>query len=158
MEPVRLMLKSPLECRVLVVDDSRVLCLMVEAMFQKESDITVAFCTVASEAMSKALSFKPTVILQDLVMPDVEGLEMVRLFKDDSRTQEIPLVMPCSTKVLSRKHLSENLGLISSALIWAKARVKLIDEPWAPLFLRMMMLAKPSKNHFIHGCAPLLNA
>jgi len=92
------MLKSPLECRVLVVDDSRVLCLMVEAMFQKESDITVAFCMIASEAMSKALSFKPTVILQDLVMPEVEGLEMVRLFKDDSRTQEIPLVMLSATE------------------------------------------------------------
>ena len=92
------MLKSPSDCRVLVVDDSRVLCLMVEAMIKPESDIKFAFCTSAREAMSKALSFKPTVILQDLVMPDVEGLEMVRMFKDDPRTQEIPLVMLSATE------------------------------------------------------------
>ncbi|MEI7922917.1 MAG: fused response regulator/phosphatase [Planctomycetota bacterium] len=84
-------------CRVLVVDDSRVLCLTVNAMLKAE-DIIVNSCGIASEAMGMALTFKPTVILQDLVMPDVEGLDMVRMFKTDPRTQDIPLVMLSSTE------------------------------------------------------------
>ena len=80
-----------------MVDDSRVLCLTVNAMLKAEH-IIVNSCGIASEAMGMALTFKPTVILQDLVMPDVEGLDMVRMFKTDPRTQDIPLVMLSSTE------------------------------------------------------------
>lgn len=85
------------QSRVLVVDDSRSLCMMVEAMLQGHADIVARTCTKAGEAMAAAIAFQPTVILQDLVMPDVEGLEMVRLFKTDPRTKEIPLVVLSAT-------------------------------------------------------------
>lgn len=79
--------------RVLLVDDSRVLCLTVETILQSEKDIVFRSCQKAADAMQSALAFKPTVILQDLMMPDVEGFEMIRLFKNDPRTSEIPLVL-----------------------------------------------------------------
>lgn len=83
--------------RVLVIDDSRVLCLSVESIFKNEPDIICRTCLKACEAFEAALSFKPTVILQDLVMPDVEGLEMIQMFKNDPRTADIPLVMLSAT-------------------------------------------------------------
>ncbi|MFM1800754.1 MAG: hypothetical protein RJA81_106 [Planctomycetota bacterium] len=83
--------------RVLLVDDSRVLCLSVESLFKNETDIVFRSCLKAGEAMEAALSFEPTVILQDLVMPDVEGMEMIQMFKSDSRTADIPLVLLSAT-------------------------------------------------------------
>lgn len=83
--------------RVLLVDDSRVLCLSVESLFKNETDIVFRSCLKAGEAMEAALSFEPTVILQDLVMPNVEGMEMIRMFKSDSRTADIPLVLLSAT-------------------------------------------------------------
>lgn len=80
-------------CRVLIVDDSRVLCLSVEGLLGSEPDIICRSVMKAKDAMEAAIGFGPTVILQDLIMPDVEDLDMVRLFKNDPRTREIPLVM-----------------------------------------------------------------
>jgi len=85
------------EIRVLIVDDSRSLCMMVQSMLGEDPTIHSRICMKAPEAMAAALAFEPTVILQDLVMPDVEGLEMVRMFKDDPRTREIPLVVLSAT-------------------------------------------------------------
>jgi sigma-B regulation protein RsbU (phosphoserine phosphatase) len=81
------------QCRVLIVDDSRVLCLSVEGLLGNEPGIVCRSCMKAKDAMEAAIAFGPTVILQDLIMPDVEDLEMVKLFKNDPRTREIPLVM-----------------------------------------------------------------
>ncbi|MFM7319530.1 MAG: PP2C family protein-serine/threonine phosphatase [bacterium] len=81
------------QSRVLIVDDSRVLCLSVEGLLGSEQDIVCRSVMKAKDSMEAAIAFGPTVILQDLIMPDVEDLEMISLFKNDPRTCEIPLVM-----------------------------------------------------------------
>ncbi len=90
---LRWLLMSEPQCRVLIVDDSRVLCLSVEGLLGSEPDIICRSVMKAKDAMEAAIGFGPTVILQDLIMPDVEDLDMVRLFKNDPRTRDIPLVM-----------------------------------------------------------------
>jgi len=90
---LRWLLMSEPQCRVLIVDDSRVLCLSVEGLLGSEPDIICRSVMKAKDAMEAAIAFGPTVILQDLIMPDVEDLDMVRLFKNDPRTREIPLIM-----------------------------------------------------------------
>lgn len=69
------------QSRVLIVDDSRVLCLSVEGLLGSEQDIVCRSVMKAKDSMEAAIAFGPTVILQDLIMPDVEDLEMISLFK-----------------------------------------------------------------------------
>src|SRR6185312_5036354 len=48
-------------------------------------------------ALDEAARIKPTVILQDLVMPDIDGLTLVKNFRANEGTKEIPMIV-LSTK------------------------------------------------------------
>ena len=66
---------------VLLIDDQRIIGESVRSMLESESDIVFHFCQDPTEAVAKALEVHPTVILQDLVMPELDGLELVRRFR-----------------------------------------------------------------------------
>src|SRR5690242_13528570 len=78
--------------RVLIVDDDRkVLDLLVE-LLQLEG-YEVATAADGSEALGLALSFGPDVVLSDVVMPEVGGMELCRRLKDNPRTAYIPVML-----------------------------------------------------------------
>jgi sigma-B regulation protein RsbU (phosphoserine phosphatase) len=82
---------------VLLIDDQPMIGEMVRRMIAAESEIAFHFCKDPRQAIETAKSVRPTVILQDLVMPDIEGLELVSLFREDEFTRDIPLIV-LSTK------------------------------------------------------------
>ena len=61
---------------VLLVDDQVIVGEAVRRMLADQSDIEFHFCANPFEALDKAAELKPTVILQDLVMPDIEGPDL----------------------------------------------------------------------------------
>jgi adenylate cyclase len=79
--------------RVLLVDDQALIGKIVERYLASAPDILLEFRRDAVSALAAAEAFRPTVILQDLVMPDVEGLEMVRRFHQLSATANVPVVV-----------------------------------------------------------------
>jgi len=82
---------------VLLIDDQAIIGEAMRRICATQPDIAYHFVSDPTKAIEEALRVQPTVILQDLVMPGVEGLEMVRMFKDDPRTREIPLVVLSAT-------------------------------------------------------------
>ncbi len=78
---------------VLLVDDQAMIGAAVKRMLEGEPDVTLHFISTPLEAVEKARALRPTVILQDLVMPGVEGLDLVTDFRHDSFTAEIPLIV-----------------------------------------------------------------
>lgn len=83
--------------KVLLVDDQPLIGEAVRRMVAGEPDIDFHYCKDPRNALSTALEIRPTVILQDLVMPDIEGMDLVRMFRADERTQEVPMIV-LSTK------------------------------------------------------------
>jgi len=79
--------------RVLLVDDQSLIGKMVAKLLAGVDDITLEFRQDAPSALAAAEAFRPTVILQDLVMPDVEGLEMVRRFRELPATADVPVIV-----------------------------------------------------------------
>jgi PAS domain S-box-containing protein len=78
--------------RVLIVDDDpKILDLLVE-LLQLEG-YEVAPATDGAEALDLALSFVPDVVVSDVVMPHVGGLELCRRLKEDQRTVHIPVLL-----------------------------------------------------------------
>lgn len=78
--------------RVLIVDDDRkILDLLVE-LLQLEG-YEVATATDGAEAIDLSIGFVPDVIVSDVVMPVVGGLELCRRLKEDSHTAHIPVLL-----------------------------------------------------------------
>src|SRR5579862_2094457 len=83
--------------RVLVVDDQPMIGEDVRRMLASESDVDFMYCNDSTKAIDMAAEFHPTVILQDLVMPEVDGLTMLRFYRANPLTREIPIIV-LSTK------------------------------------------------------------
>src|SRR5215217_3571615 len=78
--------------RVLIVDDDRkILDLLVELLQLEGYEIATAID--GSEAYNLAVSFDPDVVVSDVVMPEVGGLELCRHLKEDPRTAYIPVLL-----------------------------------------------------------------
>lgn len=78
---------------VLLVDDQALVGESMRRLLLKEEDIDFHFCTDATAALEKARKIKPTVILQDLVMPGMSGLDLVRLYRTDHELQHVPVLV-----------------------------------------------------------------
>lgn len=83
--------------KVLLVDDQPIIGEAVKRMLASESDIELIYCSDASKAIQTAIEIKPTVILQDLIMPDIDGLTLVKFYRAKQELKEIPLIV-LSTK------------------------------------------------------------
>lgn len=82
---------------VLLVDDQPIIGEAVRRMLAGEPDIAFHYCKDATKAIERAVEVQPTVILQDLVMPELDGLTLVRMFRENPATREIPMIV-LSTK------------------------------------------------------------
>lgn len=79
--------------KVLLVDDQPMVGETLRRMLADEPGIEFRFCPDPAAAIDAANEFRPTVILQDLVMPDIDGLQLVRYFRANKATRETPLVV-----------------------------------------------------------------
>ena len=82
---------------VLLVDDQAIVGEMVRRMLAPEPDIVYHYCGDPSKALGMAQTLRPTVILQDLIMPDIDGLTLVKFFRASPATRDVPLIV-LSTK------------------------------------------------------------
>jgi signal transduction histidine kinase len=82
---------------VLLVDDQAMIGETVRRALASEPNIDFHYCAHAKDALKIAARIKPTVILQDLVMPEMDGLTLVRLYRADPETKDIPIIV-LSTK------------------------------------------------------------
>ena len=85
------------EVVVLLVDDQIIVAQAVHRLFAQDPDIVFHYCASPHEALECAEALRPTIILQDLVMPDVNGLTLVRKYRASPVTAEIPIIV-LSTK------------------------------------------------------------
>lgn len=65
---------------VLLIDDQPMIGEAVRRMLAGEPDVDFHYCRDAAKALDQADQVEPTVILQDLVMPEIDGLTLVKRF------------------------------------------------------------------------------
>lgn len=83
--------------RVLLIDDQAMVGEAIRRALAGQGDLEFRYCGNAAEALEAAEQFKPTVILQDLVMPGVDGLTLLREYRGNVLTADVPVVV-LSTK------------------------------------------------------------
>ncbi len=96
--------------KVLLIDDQRIVVESVKKMLSAETDIEFHFCMDPTKAIQEAMKINPTVILQDLIMPDVDGLTLVKFFRAKQELKDIPLIVLSSKEEPEVKAKAFELG------------------------------------------------
>lgn len=80
------------ETVVLMIDAETSCGETVRRILSQEVDIVCHFATQPDEAVALAKQVGPTVILQNLAMPDIDGLALIERLRQEPATREVPLV------------------------------------------------------------------
>jgi len=95
---------------VLLIDDQPIIAESIRRALMSEDDIDFHYCQDPTKAIQMALEVKPTVILQDLVMPEIDGLMMVRFFRVKPETGQIPIIVLSTKEEPAIKSQAFSLG------------------------------------------------
>jgi PleD family two-component response regulator len=133
---------------VLLVDDHPMVGEAIRRMLRHEAQIDFHFCLNPPEAINVANQIRPTVILQDLVLLDISGLELLRHFRANPQTKDTPIIVLSSEEDALFKRdafafgandylvkLPDNLELIARVQYHSRAYLNLLqrDEAYRAL-------------------------
>jgi DNA-binding response OmpR family regulator/anti-sigma regulatory factor (Ser/Thr protein kinase) len=76
---------------LLLVEDNDDVVSYLVSLFAGEYDVIIA--SNGKEGAAKAIEYVPDIILSDIMMPIMDGIEMLSIVKNDLRTSHIPFVM-----------------------------------------------------------------
>ena len=93
MEPEAPAIGQAARAVVLLVDDQPMIGEAIRRLLLDQPDIEYHYCSNGSLALETAERVNPTVILQDLVMPDVDGLTLVSRYRASSTTRDTPVIV-----------------------------------------------------------------
>lgn len=109
-EPEKLAVRPGKPLIVLLVDDQAIVAESIRRMLESEPDIQFVYCQDPLKAIETADAVQPTVILQDLVMPEIDGLQLVRFFRANPSTRETPMIVLSSKEEPATKARAFALG------------------------------------------------
>ncbi|MCC6072736.1 diguanylate cyclase [Massilia sp. GCM10020059] len=79
--------------RVLLVDDQLIIIEAVRRMLDGHPDIEFHYVSNAAVAVETAVMMQPTVILQDLVMPDIDGFALIQAYRQQPSLAPVPVIV-----------------------------------------------------------------
>ena len=95
--------------RVLVVEDDREIAELIRMLLvEKGHEVSVAY--TGAEALRVAREHRPDLIALDLMLPDINGMEVLQLLKRQPETAEIPVII---VSVLLEQERARQLGAVS---------------------------------------------
>src|SRR5262245_28816729 len=88
--------------KVLVVDDDPAILEICSDLLQTEG-YEVAVATNGQQALEQAHEDTPSVVLMDIMMPVMDGIEACRRLKADHHTADVPVVLMSARTNLTRQ-------------------------------------------------------
>ena len=85
--------KKPSAARILLIDDQQVTETLVGRMLKEEENLALYYCQEPSQAIAMAETIRPAVILMDLIMPEMDGITLMRRFRNRRAFSQLPIVM-----------------------------------------------------------------
>ncbi len=76
-----------------MVDDQPIVGEGIRRMLATETDIVFHFCKDPARAVETAASLRASVILQDLVMPGIDGMQLVKAYREQEAPGDIPVIV-----------------------------------------------------------------
>jgi phosphoserine phosphatase RsbU/P len=79
--------------RVLLVDDQPIVAEAVRRMIASQGSSEFHSVKDPAQAIAEAVAFKPTVILQDIEMPGINGLDLLPQYRAHELLRDVPVIM-----------------------------------------------------------------
>ncbi|HEX5538235.1 MAG TPA: response regulator, partial [Methylophilaceae bacterium] len=95
---------------VMVVDDSLTMRKVLGRLLEREG-YQVVVAKDGMEALQMLQETLPDIILSDIEMPRMDGFELARNVRDDSRTANIPLIIISSRTAEKHRNLARDIGV-----------------------------------------------
>lgn len=134
---------------VLLVDDDVAVAKAIRRMLAGQRNIRLEHCRHAVEAVARAGELKPTVILQDLVMPEIHGLTLLKLYRADPTIRDIPVIALSTDDLGALKNEAFSVG-VSDYLIKLPDRIELVARIRIHSLTRLNQLQKDEANRALH--------
>jgi two-component system alkaline phosphatase synthesis response regulator PhoP len=100
---------APRKSRILIADDNVPNVELLEA-FLTEFDCEIAVASDGRDTLEKVESFKPDLILLDIMMPKLSGFEVCRQLKQDPKTKDVMVLMVTALNELGDIERAVNSG------------------------------------------------
>jgi DNA-binding response OmpR family regulator len=94
---------------ILVVDDDREILVIIKSRLEA-SDYKVITAADGKEAINMVKEHNPSLIIMDIMMPNMDGIKACALIKADSRFKKIPIIILTASATESDRKVSEEVG------------------------------------------------
>lgn len=111
---------------VLVVEDKASLTQMLQFLFLSKG-LNVQIAYNGEEALEKARALHPNLILLDIMMPKMDGFEVLEKLKNEENTSGIPVIMLTARKSREDMNRASELGAVEYITKPFKA-VEVVDK------------------------------
>jgi signal transduction histidine kinase len=131
----RMAVRSYAEPRtVLYVEDVVANVQLIEAVLERRPGARLMSAMLGSSGMDLAREHHPDLVLLDLHLPDIEGLEVLRRLREDEATRDIPVVILSADA--TKRHLDELLNAGAARYltkpIGVRALLEVMDDLLGP--------------------------
>lgn len=99
------------KCKVLVIDDEKLL-IKSTCMALNCYDFEAKGALDGKEGLQTAEDFKPDIILLDIMMPEMDGWEVLKKLKEKETLKNIPVIVFTAKEYSNGKSLSESKGAV----------------------------------------------
>lgn len=95
--------------KILIVDDEKDIVELLKYNLEKE-DFKIIFAYNGNDALESIEKGNPDLIILDLMLPEVDGIEICRILKKDNETKDIPIIMLTARATEMDRILGLDLG------------------------------------------------
>lgn len=98
--------------KVLIVDDSRDIAYLFRDFLELRGDCSVSVAFSGEEALTAVKSNKPDLIILDMVLPGLKGMEVIEALRKTAETSGIPVILASAIEEAPEKEEQRRLGVI----------------------------------------------
>lgn len=94
--------------KILLVDDEEGLTRLMKLNLEQTGKFTVRTENRGSAALAAAKAFRPDLVILDIIMPDMEGSDVMRQFKQDASLKNVPVLFLTATVMKGEGNLASS--------------------------------------------------
>jgi sigma-B regulation protein RsbU (phosphoserine phosphatase) len=132
--------KKVRESRILVVDDTEFNRILLKEILSNNKFLNIEMAVEGGEAIEKTYSFKPDLVILDLMMPNVDGFEYCETIRKDEQFRNVPILVQTAISSADQRIRVFKLGATD-----------LVTKPFNPSELIARITIHLEKKHLLQS-------